>query len=263
MSKASHECGRGLAPAYAASTRGRVNAGTVRLLEFDPDLGADIPPEQRPAAVSRTVAAALRFDRGPWGFRPHDTAGLGALILEGLIFVRVEFAGIRAHGELLGEGDVISPWHALGRQATAPCVVTARVISDLKIALLDRGFTERTACWPEIHSALMQRLLDRSRMLSMQSAINSLPRVEERLEITLWQLGHRFGRVTRDGIRLHLPISHSQLAEIVCARRPSVTTAIARLDEQGHVIRTARQQWLLLGDPPARLAPADAFATAI
>jgi CRP/FNR family transcriptional regulator, cyclic AMP receptor protein len=236
----------------------RVNDGAriVRLLELDPELGAGITPEQRSAAVSHALAAVLTFDRGPWRFQPRDNAGLGALILEGMVLVRVEFAGIRAHVELLGEGDVICPWQGMGAHPTAPCAVSTRVISSLKMALLDRAFTQRTARWPEIHAAVMQRLVARSRALSMQSAINSLPRIEERLEITLWQLAYRFGRVTRDGIRVNLPLSHSQLAEIVSARRPSVSTAIARLRGQGRVVLVARHQWLLCGDPPARLAAA-------
>jgi CRP-like cAMP-binding protein len=100
----------------------------------------------------------------------------------------------------------------------------------------------------------MQRLLVRSRILSMQSAINSIPRIEERLEITLWHLGYRFGRVTPDGILLDLPITHSQLAEIVSAQRPSVTIALSRLRQQGNVSLTARHRWLLRGEPPPRLA---------
>jgi CRP/FNR family transcriptional regulator, cyclic AMP receptor protein len=263
MSKTVCEHGARLPVAASTKRQHDARARTVRLLELDPDLGAGIAPEQRSAAASRAVAAVLAGDRGAWWFRPRENAGFGALVLDGLIIVRVEFAGIRAHVELLGEGDMISPWYVVGRHATAPCVVTARAISNLKLALLDRSFAERAARWPEIQSALMQRLLDRSRRLSMQSAINSLPRIEERLTITLWQLAYRFGRVTPDGIRLHLPVTHSQLAEVVCAQRPSVTTAIARLRDQGQIVLTARHQWLLRGDPPARLAAVDGGATGI
>jgi CRP-like cAMP-binding protein len=263
MTNAADEARVRLPAATSASRRPEANTPRVRLLELDPDLGAGIAPQLRSAAVSSAVASVLTFDPGPWRFRPRADGGLGALVLGGLILVRVEFASIRAHVELLGEGDVICPWHGVGRPGTAPCVVTARVISNLEIALLDRGFTQRTAAWLEIHSALMQRLLDRSRMLSMQSAINSLPRVEERLAITFWQLAHRFGRVAPDGIRLHLPVTHSQLAELVCAQRPSVTTAIARLRDQGQLVLTSRHEWLLCGTPPARLAAADRDATGI
>ena len=33
--------------------------------------------------------------------------------------------------------------------------------------------------------------------------------------MTLWQFAYRFGRMTPGGIRLHMPLTHSQLAEIV------------------------------------------------
>ncbi len=211
MSTAAYQLEAGVAVAAGADRRPGASVRPVRLLEVDPDLGAGIAPENRSATVSRAVAAGLAFKCGPWQFRPRDEGGLGALILEGMILVRVEFAGMRANLELLGEGDVISPWQGMGLHPTAPCAVTARVISNLEIALLDRGFMQRATGWPEIHSALMRRLLGRARMLSMQSAINSLPRIEERLEITLWQLAYRFGHVTPDGIRLQLPLSHSQL----------------------------------------------------
>ena len=74
------------------------------------------------------------------------------------------------------------------------------------------------ARWPEVHAALIQRCIERSRRLSLQSAINALPRIEERVEVTLWELASRFGRVTPDGIVVDLPISHSQLADIVAAQ---------------------------------------------
>ena len=81
----------------------------------------------------------------------------------------------------------------------------------------------------------------------------ALPRIEERVEVTLWELAYRFGRVTPDGIVLDLPISHSQLADIVAAQRPSVSTAVVRLEDQGRLVRVARRTWLLRGGPPEML----------
>jgi CRP-like cAMP-binding protein len=242
--------------ATAAPSGERQAGEPVWLLELDPDLGAEIAPDERELALRHAAARVITVNRGLWEFRPLASGGLGALILGGLIVVRVDFGGLRGHIELLGEGDFISPWVGIGTEVTAPCVVSAEVVSTLRVAMLDRTFALRTARWPEIHAALMQRLIVRSRLLSMQSAINSLPRIEERLEITLWQLGYRFGRMTPDGILLDLPITHSQLAEIVSAQRPSVTMALARLREQGNISLTARHRWLLRGEPPPRLAAA-------
>jgi CRP/FNR family transcriptional regulator, cyclic AMP receptor protein len=228
---------------------------TVRVLDIDPDLAEGIDANQRGLAARHAVARVIDVQRGPWQFPPLQSGGLGALILKGLIIVRVQFAGVRGHVELLGEGDLVRPWLGIGTEVTAPCVVTADVLSGLQVALLDRPFALRTARWPEIIDALMQRLLVRSRILSMQSAINSLPRIEERLETTLWQLAYRFGHVTREGIILELPITHLQLAEIVSAQRPSVTIALTRLRERGNVTLLRRHQWLLRGEPPQLAVP--------
>ena len=229
-------------------------ATAVRVLDADPDLGAGIDAAEAQAAVAMSVAPEFEFERGPWRFSPPPEPGsFGALILEGLILIRID-AGTRSHIEMLGPGDVVSPWARTGAELTAPSVVTASVVSRTRVALLDRRFALRTGRWPEIHAALIGRCIDRARRLSLQSAINALPRIEERVEATLWELGYRFGRVTPEGIVVELPISHSQLADIVASQRPSVSTAVVRLEGHGRIVRTARRTLLLRGDPPEMLS---------
>lgn len=236
----------------AMPARARVNV--VRVLDDDPDLGTGIDRAEWRAAAAMSAAPEFEFERGPWRFfPPHERGGFGALVLEGMIVIRID-AGNRSHIEMLGEGDVISPWVGTGVELSAPSVVTASVVSRARIALLDRRFALRTARWPEIHAAVIERCIERTRRLSLQSAINALPRIEERVEVTLWRLAYRFGRVTPEGIVVDLPISHSQLADIVAAQRPSVSTAVVRLEDQGKIVRTARRTLVLRGDPPAMLS---------
>jgi CRP/FNR family transcriptional regulator, cyclic AMP receptor protein len=238
----------------AEASRSVTTSRAVRVLEADPDLGAGIPHSQWELATSASGAQVFEFERGPWRFSPPPEAGsFGALILEGMILIRID-AGTRSHIEMLGPGDVASPWVGTGAELSAPTVLSASVVARARVALLDRRFALRTARWPEIHAALLQRAIDRARRLSLQSAINALPRIEERVEVTLWELAYRFGRVTREGIVVDLPISHSQLADIVAAQRPSVSTAVVRLEDQGQITRTGRRTWLLRGAPPAMLA---------
>lgn len=233
--------------------RPKAHVPAVRVLEVDPDLGAGIDPADWNIAVGMAVAPEFAFERGPWEFAPApDPGGFGALIIEGVILVRIDVGG-RSHIELLGEGDVASPWVGTGPELSTASVVTASVVARACIALLDRRFALRTARWPEIHAAVVQRCIIRARRLSLQSAINALPRIEERVEVTLWALAYRFGRVTRDGILMNLPISHSQLADIVAAQRPSVSTAVVRLEDQGRLERVQRRTWLLRGGPPEML----------
>jgi CRP/FNR family transcriptional regulator, cyclic AMP receptor protein len=232
-----------------------IGAGSrVRVLDEDPDLGATLVREEWHEAVAAATAPAFMHPVGPWRFSaPPDAGGLGLLVLRGVILIRVGVAQ-RAHIELLGEGDLICPWVGLGPDVALRADVTASVISELRTALLDRAFITHTARWPEIQATLMQRLIARSRRLSMQSAINGLTRTEERVELTLWQLASRFGKVTPGGYKLRLRLTHTQLAEIVAAKRPSVTTALIRLEQAGRLHRN-HDGWVLPGAAPARLEP--------
>jgi len=224
------------------------------VLESDPDLGTGIDPAQWQLALASSVAPAFDVERGPWTFfPPPDPSGLGALILSGIIVIEID-TGTRCHIELLGPGDVISPWVGTGDELAIPSVVTAGALSDTRVALLGRAFALRTARWPEIHGALVRRLVMRARRLSLQAAINAVLRVEDRLELTLWELAYRFGHVTPEGVILDLPITHAQLASTLAAQRPSVSMALGRLQEHGRVARAGRHRWLLLGSAPQSLA---------
>lgn len=222
----------------------------VSVLDADPDLGAGITERDWSQAAREALAAAYDLEPGDWRWRPEgiDT-GFGALIVRGMLLLRFDLGG-RAHAELLGPGDVVSPWEALDGSLDG-FRLHARIVVSTRIALLDRRFALRTARWPELHVALSGRVLVRTRQLALQSAINSLPRIEQRLELTLWQLAYRFGCVTPQGTALKLPITHAQLAEIVGAQRPSVSVALARLREHGRLASTQRNGYLLLGHPPS------------
>ena len=103
------------------------------------------------------------------------------------------------------------------------------------------------------------------RVLSAQIADRELavaialePRVERRLLLKLRQLAERWGRVTPDGIRLDLRLTHQELANMVGAVRESVTIALGRLASAGEI--EVRNRTLLIrrhdeaedeGDPEA------------
>ena len=84
----------------------------------------------------------------------------------------------------------------------------------------------------------------------------------------LWYLADRWGKVRPDGVNVPLELTHQTLGRLVGAQRPSVTTALKQLGEEGRVTRCDDGTWLLHGDPPdtlerlrardTQLAPADA-----
>jgi DNA-binding transcriptional MocR family regulator len=54
---------------------------------------------------------------------------------------------------------------------------------------------------------------------------------------------------------VRLALTHRMLAELVGARRPTVTTALGQLEERGALTRRPPDEWLLHGEPPSTGRP--------
>src|SRR5260370_15190213 len=94
--------------------------------------------------------------------------------------------------------------------------------------------------------------MGRKGAVGRQLAILSGHPVERRLLLLLWHLGQRWGRVSKDGVRLPLPLTHGLLAEMIGGRRPSLSTAVGHLVDEDRLARPqGRSGWLLIGSPPA------------
>src|SRR5690606_984395 len=110
------------------------------------------------------------------------------------------------------------------------------------------------ARYPPLIEALVERVSRRNRRLSLRLVINQLVRLEDRLLIALWALAERWGRVTPEGVLVPMELTHSSLARLVGARRPSVTTALGVLGRDRLLERTP-EGWLLRGTPPEIVEP--------
>lgn len=230
----------------------RTEPESVRLLEVDPDLGALLTPERRAEAEDALVVRVLRLPVGPWdvGGLSRGAAGhLGLLVLEGVVARDVVVAD-NVSAELIGPGDVIRPWQAPGEEALLPVGIEWSVLSSARVAVLDRSFAVRSARWPEVTSALFDRLGERSLRLATHQAISQLTRVDRRLLALLWHLAERWGRVSGDGVVVPLALTHRILGQLVGARRPTVSTALGELAQREELIRRPDGSWLLRGDPP-------------
>ena len=227
------------------------------MLERDPELGERLAPERFAAALSRSQAAVLRVPRGPW-VTPTEwpasiTDGFGLLLLEGLILRRVEVGG-RTGCELLSFGDLLRPWQREDLVASVPRRPDWRALEATQLALLDLDFARRMAQFPELSAQLVARTMRRSRQLAVNVAIIHQPRVEVRVHMMLWQLADRYGTVRQDGVLQPGRLTHTLIAELVAARRPTVSAALAALERSGEVSRLPDGGWLLHGNPP--LVPA-------
>src|SRR5919108_4391176 len=156
---------------------------------------------------------------------------------------------VRFGAELLGPGDLLRPQDHDGEAATLPFEATWRVLAQVRLALLDRRWAERMAPFPDVAIALTARALLRARRLANLFTVSLHPKLDQRLYLLLWELADRYGRVHPDGVHLDLPLTHELISHLAGARRPSVSSALARLGERG-LLERAGHGWLLHGEPP-------------
>jgi CRP/FNR family transcriptional regulator, cyclic AMP receptor protein len=221
----------------------------VCVLQLDPDLGDGIPAAKLEAARRACHAETLEVRRGEWdpeADAPNASDGYGLLVLSGL-FCRRVVQGQRYGAELLGPGDLLRPWDRIGEWSTIPVESDWLVIEGARLAVLDRDFAERCAPFPQVGVALIRRGLLRSRYLAMLFAIVAERRIETRLTMLFWHLADRFGRMGGEWVEVPVPLTHRILSELVAARRPSVSTALTKLQDQGILLRTS-EGWQLHRD---------------
>jgi hypothetical protein len=232
------------------------------LLTVDPDLGHTLSPEEAPRAARALPVWVVRVRPGAWAPRLRGRgAALGLLVVEGLIVREVAAAGGYS-AELLGAGDLIRPWQD-DEESTLAGEPSWFVADEARIALLDSSLTTALAEWPSVAAELFGRALRRARRGSTERAITQVRRVEERTLLYLWYLSERFGRVTPEGIVTRIPLTHERLAVLACMQRPSLTTALSKLERSGLLVRGADYEYVLTAEALAavpalvdRLAPA-------
>jgi len=226
-------------------------AGTL-VLDEDAGLLEVVPPDRGELARSASMASVMRLGSGSWAAARDAGAargGFGLLVLAGVLIRRVGVDG-RFGAELLGSGDLLRPWQHDGRAGILPFEMTWRVVSPVRMAVLDVRWAARMSPYPEVAGELAGRALERSRRLAVLMAIAQQPRLDERLWLLFWELADRHGRVHRDGVHLDLPLTHEVISQLAAARRPSVSAALGRLAARG-VLRRNGRFWVVRGAPPA------------
>ena len=226
-------------------------AAICHVLREDPELADAVPPARRSRAIQECTAPEL------WvrpGMTPPQVGlyrgGIGVLVLDGLMIRRVGIEG-RFGAELLGEGDLLRP----AEESVSPLLPLTThwsVVHPTRVAALDHGFEQHLSAYPELARALVHRAIMRSKNLSVNMAIVHQARVDVRLHMLLWHLAARWGRVRSDGTVLHLRLTHAVLADLVAARRPTVTSAVSELTRRG-MLQTDGETWVLFGDAPGAL----------
>jgi CRP/FNR family transcriptional regulator, cyclic AMP receptor protein len=230
----------------------------MALLDLDPDLGAGLTPDEFSRGRAELAAPILRLPRGEWAgnaLAQTDRQSVGLLVADGVI-AREIVLGDTVSSELLGAGDLIRPWGGADEPQLLTQTVRWQVLAEARLAVLGRAFATVLGRWPEVNAALLDRACARAQRLATMQAIGHLNSVDRRLLALFWHLAERWGRITPDGIVVPLRLSHRLLAELVGARRPTVSAALAALALEGTLQRRDDASWLLTGEAPGAPAPA-------
>jgi hypothetical protein len=229
----------------------RSRQAVTSLLDADPEMGRLLSGERAARAHAELRVHVGALARGPWDVERLsrvDAGHLGLLVVDGVIAREVLLADTIGT-ELLGEGDLVCPWFEGNGAGLLELEVRWTVLAEARIAVLDRGLAARLARFPEVNSVLVERVLARAHRIAVGQAISQLNGVDRRLLALFWHLAPRWGRVTPDGVAVPLALSHRLLAQLVGARRPTVSAALGELGERGELVHREDGTWLLKGAP--------------
>ncbi len=224
---------------------------THPLLELDEELGALIPEARHEQARAQLQVEVHRLAPGPLAAARMATTNpehVGLLLLDGVVSREVVVSDT-VSTELLGPGDVVRPWAIHDEVPMLKLEIRWSALTESRVAVLDRRFAGRLTQWPEVNSVLIDRLNERAQRLAVTQAISQLNRVDRRILALFWHLADRWGRMTSDGVLVPLTLSHRMLGQLVGARRPTVSTAVAKLAERDELIRRDNGTWVIRGEP--------------
>jgi CRP/FNR family cyclic AMP-dependent transcriptional regulator len=229
------------------------------LLDLDPDLGNLVDQNRREAARLQLTARVTAIATGHWDvtqLRNVHPLHVGLLVVDGVLAREIALEDT-VSTELLGAGDLTRPWQTDGISDLPQASIRWNALSRVRLAILDRHVATRLTEWPEINAVLLERLHAHAQRLAMTQAISQLHRVDRRITALFWHLAARFGRVTADGVVVPLALSHRLIGQLIGARRPTVTTALIALAQDGKLRRLRDGTWLLPGRPDEIQQPDD------
>jgi CRP/FNR family transcriptional regulator, cyclic AMP receptor protein len=227
----------------------------IRVIDAFPEIAQQLDAEQERLARQYALATLEVVQPGLWHPRrglQRDPGHLGLLVVEGLL-TRDVVLGETLATELVGRGDILRPADHDGQDAPVPFDIVWHVLEPTRIAVLDRQFARVIGHWPEAMEVLMRGAVGRAQSLAVTLAVSHLRRVDTRLLVLMWYLADRWGKVTPRGVSVPLRLTHQTLGRLVGAQRPSVTTALRSLADDGRLTREADQTWMLHGEPPDTL----------
>jgi CRP/FNR family cyclic AMP-dependent transcriptional regulator len=229
-----------------------VTTESVPLLGVDPDLAELIPADQLDAARTAALVLVRHLEVGRWEPDSGTLPAAGFLVLEGCLSREVFLLGEAMAIDVFAQGDVLQP-------AVEPLMTSLSngqswsVLAPTRLALLDAPFLASVQPWPQLTASLLGRHERRCSWLAHVHAISHLPRVETRILALFWLFADRWGRRNASGVTVPIPLTHVNIARLIGAQPPTVTTTLNKLLADGQLAREGGGYWTLRGEPPDRL----------
>lgn len=177
-----------------------------------------------------TAVAVLSGDEAP----EATMQGPVAFVAAGRLSIVVDAeAGRTRTIALLQEGDaLVLP---SGGWPGAPGA-RMRAATDAEVLVLDRDIGDVLCSDSALGAWIVRAIAGAVADRELSVAIALEPRLERRLILKLRQLAERWGKVTPEGVRLDLRVTHQELGDMIGAARESITVALGRLQDQGELI---------------------------
>lgn len=137
---------------------------------------------------------------------------------------------------------VATPSMPFGLPLTWITPYNAIALTDVDLLPLSVAEIERS---PALCQGLFRHLSRRLQQAEAFLALSGCRRVEERLKQLLILLQHEVGQPAQQGTRLHIRLTHQQLANAIGTTRVTVTRLIGQLKQEGWLAIDAKRHIIL------------------
>lgn len=179
----------------------------------------------------------------------HLSAGSSVPLLKGNLWLVVRgvvrLGAITIHGDELLLG-LAGPNEPFGEPLASVDAFEARTLSEVDLLCLSCSEIRRD---PALSLAMLQAITQRHRQSQSMLALMGLRRVEERVRGFLELLAQEYGQPCRHGLRLHVRLTHHEIACALGTTRVTVTRVIGSLREEGW-LRLDEERRLVIGFLP-------------
>ncbi|HET9016882.1 MAG TPA: Crp/Fnr family transcriptional regulator [Thermomicrobiaceae bacterium] len=195
------------------------------------------------AAVAAQVQAR-RFPDGAFVFLAGTPAEAVNLLAAGRIkVIRETEAGQEVILRMIQPGELFG---GAGGWGEARYPASAVALDDAVVLRLPaRTFTALTAAYPDFAQAVIHQLAERLRLAERRIEELQTQRVERRIANTLLRLADRAGVKTSEGIRIDLPLSRQDLADLAGTTLSTASRTLSGWDQRG-LIAAGRERVTIL-----------------